>query len=171
LAEDLRSILLGTTGVSVAALLALFLTVTRGRAISSPSELRAAARVAGIAVVIQSAHFAEELATGFHRRFPEQLGLTAWSPYFFVSFNLFWLVVWVLSCRGLAAGRQPALAALWFLAIAGLVNGVAHPLLSVRAGSYFPGLITSPLLGAVGFLLLRRLASVTRAPAEARGAA
>jgi hypothetical protein len=168
--EELRSILLGTAGVSAAGVVALFLTATR-RLDSSRAGLHAVIRVATIAVLVQSAHFVEELATGFHHRFPEQLGLTPWSSSFFISFNLFWLAVWVLSCRGQAAGHRAALAALWFLAIAGLVNGVAHPLLSARVGSYFPGLLTSPILGVVGFLLLRRLASVTRGPAVSRGAA
>jgi hypothetical protein len=171
LGEELRSILLGTAGVSAAALVALLLTVVRDRVTPNPAELQAAVRVAVAAVLVQFAHFAEELATGFHQRFPEQLGLAPWSPWFFVPFNLFWLAAWVLSCRGLAAGRQPALAALWFLGIAGLVNGVAHPLLSLRSGGYFPGLIMSPLVCVAGFLLLRQLAVVTRGPAAARGAA
>jgi hypothetical protein len=170
MSEELRSILLGTAGLSVAALVAVFLTVTRGRVGASRAELRAAARLAAIAVVVQSAHFAEELATGFHRRFPGQLGLAPWPASFFVSFNLFWLVVWGLSCLGLAARRRAALAALWFLGIAALVNGVAHPLLSARASAYFPGLVTSPVLGIVGLVLLRRLASFTRGPAARRGA-
>ena len=164
MSDELRSILVGTAGLSAAALAALVLTVVRGRVSANQAELQAAVRVAGVAVVVQSAHFVEELATGFRQRFPEQLGLAPWSLGFFVSFNLFWLGVWVFSCRGLSAGRQPALAALWFLGIAALVNGIAHPVLSARAGGYFPGLITSPVLGVVGFLLLRRLASVTCGP-------
>ena len=35
-----------------------------------------------------------------------------------------------------------------FLAIGMVLNGIVHPLLSVRAGGYFPGLVTSPLVGA-----------------------
>lgn len=95
-----------------------------------------------------------------------------WSPSFFVSFNVFWLVVWALSIRGLSAGRPAPLAALWLFGIAALANGVADPLLSARHAGDFPGLITSPPLGVAGFFPLRRLASVTRgAPTAARGSA
>jgi len=160
--EELRSILLGTAGLSAAALAAILLTLTRGGISSSGAELRASVRLAAIAVLLQAAHFAEEVATGFPELFPEQLGLTPWSRGFFVSFNLFWLIVWGFGVLGLAARRRPALAALWFLAIAGFVNGLAHPVLSARVGGYFPGLITSPFLGVVGLLLLRRLALLTR---------
>ena len=43
-----------------------------------------------------------------------------------------------------------------------LVTGTAHPLLSVLAGGYFPGLVTSPVAGLPGIPLLRRLALVTQ---------
>lgn len=64
------------------------------------------------------------------------------------------------------------MAALWFLGIAGVVNGVAHPALAqlaLRAGSYFPGLITSPLIGGLGLTLLRRLTSITQNPDSSSG--
>jgi len=56
---------------------------------------------------------------------------------------------------------RAALFPLWFLAIASLANGVAHPLLSVQAGRYFPGLFTSPLVGVAGLALLRQMALAT----------
>ena len=158
---ELRSVLIGTAGLSAAAVAALLLTFARARITTSISKRQRTARVAGVAVALQLVHFLEELATGFHQRFPEQLGLTAWSSSFFVSFNLFWLAVWILSCRVLAAGHLTAVAALWFLGIAGVANGIAHPLLSLGTGSYFPGLMTSPFVGAACLLLLRRLAVIT----------
>jgi hypothetical protein len=124
-----------------------------------------------VATLVQALHFAEEFTTGFQQRFPELLGLVPWPASFFVSFNLFWLAVWALSTRGLVARRRPAVAALWFLGIAGVVNGIAHPLLSVQVGAYFPGLFTSPFIGLAGWLLLRRLAWVSGGSASARGAA
>jgi hypothetical protein len=39
-------------------------------------------------------------------------------------------------------------------------NGVAHPLLSVATGGYFPGLDTSPVIG-IGVALLSRLWKTT----------
>jgi hypothetical protein len=164
--DELRSILLGTAGLGAAAIAAAVLTVMRGGIAAGAAELRAAARVAAVAVLLQAAHFAEEAATGFRERFPELLGLAPWSPRFFVSFNLFWLAVWAQSLRGLAARRRLALFPLWFLALAGVANGVAHPLLAARVGGYFPGLFTSPLVGVAGLVLLRRLLRLTAAAPE-----
>jgi hypothetical protein len=166
--EELRSILIGTAGLSAAALGAVALSLTRDRPTSDRTELRATARIAFLTLLVQAAHFLEELATGFRAQFPEQLGLVPWPQSFFVSFNLFWLVVWTLGTRGLLMGHLAALAALWFLGLAAAANGIIHPLLSVRVGSYFPGLFTSPVLGIAGILLLRRLTSITRSAAAVR---
>jgi len=159
--EELRSILIGTAGLSTAGLAAVLVTVLRSR----PSEgvaLVSVVRLGYFAVLVQSAHFVEEFATGFHVRFPELLSLEPWSPAFFALFNLGWLAIWLASCWGLPAQHPLAVAALWFLAIAGTVNGIAHPLLSVVSGGYFPGLVTSPFIGVVGALLARRLAKATQ---------
>ena len=118
-------------------------------------------RAAIIAVLVQGAHFAEELATGFHRRFPEVLGFEPWPVAFFVPFNLLWLAVWSLSIWGLAARQWTALFPLWFLGIASVANALAHPLLSFRAGAYFPGLVSSPFVGIAGAVLLAHLVRVT----------
>ena len=159
--EQLRSILLGTAGLSVAALIALLLTLARGGVEADPARRRRAVRVAVVAILFQSAHFAEELATGFHERFPVLLGLAPWSLWFFVPFNLIWLALWTLSVFGLAARRRAALFPLWFLGLGCVANGIAHPLFSLRTGGYFPGLVSSPLVGMAGVLLLRHLRGVT----------
>ena len=163
MSEGLRSILTGTAGLSVAAVIALLLTLARGGVDADPTRLRKAVRVTVVAILFQSAHFAEELATGFHERFPVLLGLAPWSLRFFVPFNLIWLALWTLSLFGLAARWRAALFPLWFLGLGCVANGIAHPLFSLRTGGYFPGLVTSPVVGIVGVFLLRRLSRVTDA--------
>lgn len=169
--EELRSVLLGTAGLSVAGVIALFLTLARGSVDASKGQLRAALRLVVIAILFQAAHFAEECATAFHQRFPELLGLTPWPLRFFVSFNLFWLAIWGLSIWGLAARQRAALFPLWFLGIGCVANGLAHPSFSVRTGAYFPGLVTSPFVGVVGVLLLRHLFLITGERKPSLGAA
>jgi hypothetical protein len=161
MSEGTRSILLGTTGLWLAIGVALVLTLARGGVEGNASHLRAAVRVAIVAVLLQGAHFAEELATGFHRRFPELLGLEPWPVAFFVSFNLLWLTIWGLSIWGLAPRRGIALFPLWFLGIASVANALAHPLLSLRTGGYFPGLVSSPFVGIAGAVLLAHLVRFT----------
>ena len=57
--------------------------------------------------------------------------------------------------------REAVLFPAWFLAIASVANGIAHPALALATGSYFPGLWTSPLMAAGGVLLWRRLMTIT----------
>jgi hypothetical protein len=159
--EEVRSILLGTAGLSLAGVIALLLTILRFNINGNKAELQAVVRVVVLAILTQALHFVEELATGFHQRFPELMGLTAWSARFFVSFNLFWLAIWSLSVWGLAARKRPALFPFWFLGIGCMANGLAHPFFSILTRGYFPGLVTSPFVGVVGVLLLRRLLLVT----------
>ena len=52
-----------------------------------------------------------------------------------------------------------------------MANGLAHPLLAIRAGGYFPGLATAPLVGVVGVMLFRRLLRITDAGASPLSAA
>jgi hypothetical protein len=169
--EATRSVLIGTAGLDVAAAIALGLTLARGGVRASAPRLRAAVLVAVIAALCQAAHFAEELATGFHRRFPALLGLEPWSPRFFVSLNVCWLAAWAAGALGLSVRRHAALFPLWFLGLAGIANGVAHPLLALRSGGYFPGLVTAPVVGVAGVLLFRRLLAITGdRPLVGRGA-
>ena len=51
---------------------------------------------------------------------------------------------------------------IWFFAIAAIANGIGHPVLAVVARGYFPGLITSPIVGVLGVLLWLRLQGLTR---------
>ena len=157
MSEELRSILVGTIPLDVMIVAAVALTLSRGAGDRSPAARTRVAWVAAAALAVQSVHFAEELATGFHHRFPALLGLYPWPIEFFVSLNVFWIVVWALSLAGVRTGSHAALFPIWFLALAGTVNGLAHPLLAFEAGGYFPGLVTCPLSGLSGVLLLRHL--------------
>lgn len=154
--------MIGTLGLDAAAIVALYLTLSRGNAEARSDQLRSAVHLVLLGVLLQAAHFAEELATGFYTRFPELLGLAGWSREFFVGFNLAWLAIWSLSAFGLSARVHAALFPIWFLGIGGVANAVAHPLFSLRTGGYFPGLITSPLVGIAGVLILQHLSRLTR---------
>lgn len=116
-----------------------------------------AARALAFTTLCQAVHFGEETLTGFHEAFPALFGLPAIPLTAFVTFNVVWLAIWSASVFGLRAARSPALFAAWFLAIAGVLNGLAHPLMALAVGGYFPGLITSPAIGLLGLWLGIRL--------------
>lgn len=136
-------------------------------ALSRPSPARltlervTASRALGLATAVQSAHFAEEWAAGFHVRFPALFGLEPMPLLFFVAFNLTWIAMWVASIPLLRSARKLGFFAAWFLAIAGMLNGIAHPLMSVASGGYFPGLASSPFIGLVSIFLWQRLRGAT----------
>lgn len=153
--------LAGVIILSAAAVIALVLT--RVRPISQDKVARHdAARSLGLAIVVQSVHFAEEAVTGFHQRLPALLELSAMPLSFFLLFNVTWIAIWAASVPGLRSGRAAAFFAAWFLAIAGLFNGIAHPLLAFASGGYFPGLVTSPFIAAAAAFLWVRLRRATQ---------
>lgn len=149
--------------IILSALAVVALVRTRGRPISDDKAARRnAARSLALAVGAQAAHFAEEAATGLHQELPALLSQSAMPFSIFFLFNVTWLAIWAVSIPGLRSGRSIALFAAWFLAIAGLFNGIAHPLLALVSGGYFPGLFTSPLIGAASALLWVQLDRATR---------
>ncbi len=147
--------------LGLAAFAALQLALRHPSPTEFTMERATASRVLALATAIQSGHFAEEWATGFHVRFPALFGLEPMPLSFFVVFNLTWIAIWIASVPLLRSARKPAFFAAWFLAIAGMLNGVAHPLMAVASGGYFPGLISSPFIGLAGIYLWRRLDGAT----------
>ena len=152
-------VILGLVAVAAARL-----AQTRSSPDEAVTERIAASRALGIATAIQSAHFAEEWITGFHTRFPALLGLDPMPLSFFVPFNLTWIAIWIASIPFLRLGQRAAFFAAWFLAIAGILNAVAHPMMAIASAGYFPGLITSPGIGIAGVILGRRLLIASSGP-------
>lgn len=161
MSQSFRSELVGTAALTVAGIAALLLTMFRVPVDARADDRRRTTMLFVAGVSLQALHFAEEYATRFFERFPPVLGEPPWSPSFFIIFNVFWLAIWILAAFGLQAGYRAAFFPVWFFAIAAIVNGIAHPLLALRAGGYFPGLLTSPLLAIVGVWLWLRLVTVT----------
>src|SRR5262245_42731497 len=153
LIQNLRSILLGTSALAMAAVVAFLLTLMRGAPTPNPQRRDRVINLLLIGISLQCLHFVEEFVTRFNDRFPQQLGLPGWSGEFFVAFNLFWIAAWVLSAVGLRYNSRLAYFSVWFFVVAMLLNGVAHPLLAIAVGGYFPGLWTSWLVGFIGVIL------------------
>jgi len=147
--------------LGLVALAALWLAENR----PSPADFvigrATASQALALATAVQTAHFGEEWATGFHARFPALFGLEPMPLSFFVVFNCVWIAIWIASIPSLRSASKPAFFAAWFLAIAGMLNGVAHPLMAIASGGYFPGLVSSPLIGLISIHLWRRLRCAT----------
>ncbi|MCB9399093.1 MAG: hypothetical protein H6510_14860 [Acidobacteria bacterium] len=101
--------------------------------------------------VLFLAHMLEEGLTGFPRVWPSMLGFEPWHPAFFIVLNGFWLCVWIWAAHW--GKHQPRIAsiALWFMALGCGLNAIAHPALALYVGHYFPGLVSGPILGLLGW--------------------
>ena len=159
----MRSIVFGTAGLWLVLVAATLLAV-RGEPIATDRAVKRRLRIRLLlCICTQAGHFLEEWQTGFHRSWPALLGLEPWSEAFFIAFNVGWLIVWLLSACLIPRGGRATWVAAWFLALAAMLNAIAHPLLAFSAGGYFPGLWTSPFLGAAGYWLWRLLRDATGA--------
>ena len=156
---DIASMVLGTSGLSLMTVVAGGLAFTRGEV--RQGGKRSIKNLASIGIVLQACHFTEELVTGFHVEFPRILGLAPWPLPFFVALNLIWIAIWVLCLFMLDSRPRLAVFPLWLLAIASLANAVAHPVMAIIVGGYFPGLWTSPIVGILGIALVRLLSRET----------
>jgi len=133
------------------------------------AERRAASSALMIATAVQSAHFCEEWVTGFHIRFPALFDLPAMPLSFFVGFNLAWIAIWIACIPALRGSNRFAFFAAWFLALAGVLNAVAHPVMAIADNGYFPGLISSPFIGLTGLWLCLKLQDAVRQRRDASG--
>ena len=145
----------------VVATVAAGLALSRDPRDGGVSDRRTASIAFVVAIAIQAGHFIEEAVTGFHVRFPALFDMPPMPFAVFVLFNLAWIIVWMASVPGLRMGHRFALFAAWFLALAGALNGVAHPLMALADGGYFPGLFSSPAIGIAGIWLSLRLAKIS----------
>jgi hypothetical protein len=157
--------------LSVALVIASYVVWVRGAWSLAGRSLQA---TYGIALVIFPLHACEEFLTGFPRRFPALVG-DHWTDRQFIVFNAAWLTTFVLAAWGLRRHRPLAALIVLFFALGGGVgNGIAHLLLVVAQGGYFPGAWTAPLCLIVGTALLRQLfirPATAGEPATARDSA
>jgi hypothetical protein len=158
-------IVLGT-----AAVVATYLTQSRPSPPENAAERAGAARVFVLALALMVVHVVEEATTGLPARFPAIFGLPPVSLSAFLTINVSFIAICIASIPGLRAGRPGAFWVAWFLALAGYINLVGHPLMALVEGSvYFPGLVSSPFVGAAGIWLWRRLDRATRPSAVVAG--
>lgn len=158
-----QSFLIGTFGLTLVLCVSIILVLLRpGTRRWQTPKLHP---ILALSLLGHTVHVAEEIGKGFHVRFPELMGLPPWPLPLFVSFNLALLAVWVW---GLTLRLHQRFYAImyWFLALASILNGVAHPTFSILVGGYFPGLYSSPVVAILGTLLLMRLYNATDNVAE-----
>lgn len=121
-----------------------------------------------LALAMQFLHFTEEFATGFAQHFPGLYGGAPYSPAMFVGINMVSYALFVLSALAVFffSNRGVLMPAMFFVMYGVMGNAIAHPVWSIMADGYFPGLFTSLAYWVLGpwllYLLLgdRRLTAV-----------
>lgn len=112
----------------------------------------------GALVLAQAAHSVEEFAGRLWETFPPARALTRLVSsdleqgflvinVLLVAFGV-WCFFWPIR-RGWASAAGFA----WFWIVIQLINGVGHPLWSLRQGGYTPGVATAPVLLALALYL------------------
>ncbi len=162
MSDNITGITIYATAFCVVILVSILLAFTRNYQNLNVQALDRLVNRFLIGIAFQCLHFTEEFITRLYERLPQLLGLQVWSKEFFVIFNLSWIFIWILSAVGLKNNFRPAYFPVWFFGIMMTANGIVHPLLAVSVGGYFPGLITSPIVGILGILILDRLLKMTK---------
>ncbi len=152
--DGVQSFFIGTSGLLIVLVISAIITWSR----KTPTKvaIESFQTVLVIAICFHLIHLTEETIYGFHEQFPVLLGLAPWPISLFLGFNIAWVIIWLISVFLIAPNRV-TITTFWFLALASVVNAFAHPALSILVGGYFPGLISSPGVGILGFVLIRKL--------------
>ena len=159
---ELESMLLAPVALYFFLFVALILWLTRPVYKSDRIERMNLVEILLLGLACQCAHFVEEFISGLHLLAPPLFDLAPLSAEYFVGLNLFWMGVWTIAAVGILRGFRIALLPVWFFGLIMSFNGIAHPALAIWTGGYFPGLVTSPVAGLAGLVILRKLHQMTR---------
>jgi hypothetical protein len=117
-------------------------------------------------VVAQAAHSVEEYVGRLWESFPPAMWLTGAissdRELAFIILNSalvafgIWCVAWPVR-----QGWPSARALVWFWVVIETINGVGHPLWSLRQGGYTPGVLTAPILLVLAVYLAAQLRATT----------
>lgn len=119
----------------------------------------------GLLILTQAAHSVEEYSGRLWESFPPAYVLTGLvsqdREFGFLVINValvtfgVWCYLWPVMKRWRSA---TAIVTGW--AIIELINGIGHPLWSLRQGGYTPGLATSPILLALSLMLFSQMRKI-----------
>jgi len=116
----------------------------------------------GALVLAQTAHSVEEYAGHLWESFPPARFLTSLVSsdlergFVLLNVSLLAFGVWCFLWP-LRRGWPAAVTLAWLWAVVEIVNGIGHPLWSLREGGYTPGLATAPVLLVLAVYLAYQL--------------
>ena len=130
----------------------------------NPVESRAVISLFLIAVAIQLIHMGEEVFAGFPHEFTELVNSTnEYTEREFLAVSVFGMTSLLIFAAVAMSREIPIITPIanyfvWFYALGlGLTNAIAHFVIPILAGGYFPGLITAPVHLIMSIILIRAL--------------
>jgi len=118
----------------------------------------------GALVLMQAAHSVEEYAGRLWESFPparvlsESISSNGETGFIIINIGLILFAFWCLMFP-VINGWRSASVLIWFWIVIELINGIGHPLWSIRQGGYTPGVLTAPILLAIASYLAFRMTS------------
>ena len=97
-----------------------------------------------LALALQFIHFTEEYLTNFVVRLPAIFGQAPYPESYWICFNMIAYCIFLLG--GIAIYKKEnnfLIIPLFFIVVGIVFNGIAHVMLSVYTGGYFPGLYSA----------------------------
>jgi hypothetical protein len=116
----------------------------------------------GALILAQGAHSIEEYSGHLWESFPPArfvTGLVSSNPergFVVLNMALFAFGVWCFLWP-VRRGWPVAVRLVWFWVVIEVINGIGHPLWSLREGGYTPGLATAPILLLLALYLAHQL--------------
>jgi hypothetical protein len=111
-----------------------------------------------VALAVQFVHFTEEYLTDFIILLPALINQPPYPEDFWVVFNMIAYAFFILGAVFLfQRKREFFVIPLFFILVGVVFNGIAHILLAIFVGGYFPGLFTALAYLILGPLVLRRI--------------
>jgi len=116
-----------------------------------------------LALGIQFIHFTEEYLTDFTSEIPKLFDQEPYPMDYWIVFNMIAYFVFILGGIILFKRKKEFMIIPLFFILVGVVfNSIAHILLSIYAGGYFPGLYTAIIYAVLGPVLMKKIFDETR---------
>ncbi len=141
----------------------------------NPVESRGVISLFLIAVAIQLIHMGEEVFARFPDNFTDLVNATnQYTEREFLAVSVFGMTSLLIFAAVAMSRKIPIITPIanyfaWFYALGlGLTNAIAHFVMPILAGGYFPGLITAPVHLIMSVILIRALLIENKAVRERR---
>lgn len=162
MAGSVQSFLVGCAGLAALLAAAIVLWIARPIRRASKSRLESLSNVMAWGIIFYVVHQIECFLGTFHVTLPQLFGWIAWPGSLYLAVQAGCVLIWLPSTAGIRHLNRAAFLPAWFFALVAMGLGFLVPVLALTVEGYFPGLMSSSLVGVMGALTLRQLWGLSR---------